>query len=301
MVSRLLLPPERYDDFAAVYAFCRRADDAADEQANPEAALGALRAIRQRLDACFGGAGSAALADDPHFPAIAEVIARRSLPRKPFDDLLDAFEQDQTIIRYATWGQVIGYCERSANPVGRLVLLVTDHGGRDDFAELARLSDATCTALQLTNLWQDIRRDLFDRDRIYVPADLLDEVGLDPAAFEAQVRTGEPDGRTDALLRALVDRTRPLFASGRSLWNRADPAVKPSLMLFTWGGEATLRAVAKRGGDVIRRRPAIGKARKAMLLATALLTARRRQRRRRSTADDTERRAGGDERERRID
>src|SRR5690606_29775179 len=133
------------------------ADDLADEAADPAAASRLLAWWRDVLGLCYDGRPL-----HPVFVALRPTIERHGLPRRLFDDLLDAFEQDQRMRRYDTWGQLLGYCTRSANPVGRLVLMLLGHHDAERFA----WSDATCTALQLTNFWQDMRRDVLERDRI---------------------------------------------------------------------------------------------------------------------------------------
>ncbi|MDA0213836.1 MAG: squalene/phytoene synthase family protein [Planctomycetota bacterium] len=149
------------DDFSAVYAFCRAADDLGDETESCERSTELLAWWRGQLHQCFAGHAS-----HPVFVALIPVIARHSLVQQPFDDLISAFEMDQTKARYETWDEVIGYCKLSAAPVGRLVLMLLGER-RDD--ECLRASDAICTALQMTNHWQDARRDLLERNRIYVP------------------------------------------------------------------------------------------------------------------------------------
>ncbi|MEQ9460091.1 MAG: squalene/phytoene synthase family protein [Phycisphaeraceae bacterium] len=162
VLSRMV--PERYrDDFGRVYAFCRWADDLGDETGSPERSRELLAWWRDELDACYAGSPR-----HPVFIALARTIESRNLPRKPFDDLIDAFLQDQEVTRYQSWEQLVDYCSRSANPVGRLVLRIA---GYDD-PKLDELSDATCTALQLANFWQDVRRDIIQRDRVYLPADI---------------------------------------------------------------------------------------------------------------------------------
>jgi hypothetical protein len=142
------------NDFSAVYAFCRAADDLGDETESRERSTELLAWWRDQLHQCFAGHAS-----HPIFVALIPVIARHSLPQEPFDDLISAFEMDQTKTRYETWDEVIGYCKLSADPVGRLVLMLL--GERRD-EECLRASDAICTALQLTNHWQDARRDLLE-------------------------------------------------------------------------------------------------------------------------------------------
>ncbi|MBL4702620.1 MAG: squalene/phytoene synthase family protein, partial [Phycisphaeraceae bacterium] len=163
------LPKPLKQDFHAVYSFCRWADDLGDEVGDPHKSIELLNWWRWELDACYAGSPK-----HPVYIALEPVIKKYDIPRKPFDDLIDAFVQDQTVNRYDSWDQVLDYCTRSANPVGRLVLYMS--GYRDD--EHQRLSDATCTALQLTNFWQDVRRDVLDRDRVYIPRDIARANGL---------------------------------------------------------------------------------------------------------------------------
>ena len=162
-VASWLLPRSIRRGFADVYAFCRWADDLADDPRNrgdPGRGLEMLRWWRDELDRCYAGRPR-----HPVYVALAATVERHGLPREPFDDLIDAFEQDQRVTRYPDLPTLLRYCEKSANPVGRLVLMLM--GYRD--AERSALSDATCTALQLTNFWQDVRRDVLERDRVYLP------------------------------------------------------------------------------------------------------------------------------------
>jgi len=168
VVSRVL-PARLREDFAAVYAFCRWADDLGDETGDPRRSLELLDWWRQELDACYRGEPR-----HPVFVALKPTIEKHDIPATPFEKLIDAFVQDQGLTRSHTWEQVVDYCTRSADPVGRLVLYMC--GYRDE--QRQRLSDCTCTALQLANFWQDVRRDILERDRIYVPdAALSEQIG----------------------------------------------------------------------------------------------------------------------------
>lgn len=165
-----MLPAHLREEFYAIYGFCRWADDLGDEVGDAQRSLDLLSWWRRELDACYDGKPR-----HPVFVALRPVIEKHDIPRKPFDDLIDAFVQDQTVTRYNTWEQVVEYCTLSANPVGRLVLYVC--GYRDE--QRQRLSDATCTALQLANFWQDVKRDIIERDRVYIPSRIASEHGLD--------------------------------------------------------------------------------------------------------------------------
>ena len=272
VVTRLL-PRRLRGDFANVYAFCRWADDLGDEAGDPARSLELLAWWRRELAACY--------ADEPRHPvfiALRPTIRRHDIPPEPFERLIEAFEQDQRVHRYETWEQVIDYCTRSANPVGRLVLHMCGYSD----AERQRLSDATCTALQLINFWQDVRRDIAERDRIYIPAEALAEHGLSHDDLTGHVRGAQPGAavphglseeqreRYRRVIRDLVERTRPLFEEGRRLWPLLSRDVRPSIRLFTLGGEAVVRAVERIGYDTIDRRPALSKATKARLMGRAL-------------------------------
>ena len=160
-VVSFLLPKRLHQDFYNVYAYCRWSDDLADEIGDTAESLRLLAWWRGELDAMYAGR-----ATHPVFAALAPTVAQYGIPRQPFSDLLDAFVQDQTVTRYRNWEELFGYCRNSANPVGRLVLYL---GGYSDDAR-QRLSDATCTALQLANFWQDVTVDLL-KDRVYIPLD----------------------------------------------------------------------------------------------------------------------------------
>ena len=190
-VVSLLLPRALRQDFCNIYAFCRVADDLGDELGDRDASAAALASLREKLLACHAGDADAVL-----FVALRETLRRHAIPPEPFLDLIDAFEQDQRVTRYATYAELLDYCRRSANPVGRLVLYLSGYGD----AERQRLSDATCTALQLANFWQDVRRDLLDRDRVYLPAEDMARFGV----TEADLRAGIDAGRCGPAYAELV-------------------------------------------------------------------------------------------------
>src|SRR5438128_8328915 len=177
MVASMLLPRALRQPMFHVYAYCRWADDLADEAASPQLGLAGVRWWREELHRCYAGEPR-----HPVFVALAETIGEFDLPVTLFDDLLTAFEQDQTVTRYATYEELLGYCRYSANPVGRLVLHL--FGYRDE--ERMRLSDCTCTALQLANFWQDVARDL-DKGRIYLPLEDIERFGYAEQELLARV------------------------------------------------------------------------------------------------------------------
>ncbi len=183
-----------------------------------------------------------------------------SLPRQPFDDLLDAFEQDQHVTRYADMPQLLDYCRRSADPVGRLVLKLA---GVDD-AESCRLSDRICTGLQLANFWQDVARD-FAKGRVYLPADAMAAHGVEPSMLTGPTTT--PAVRR--LVADLVGQTREFFDAGRPLPDRVPGWLAADLKLFIGGGVATLDAIERSGFDVVARRVTVSRWRQARMVAAA--------------------------------
>src|ERR1039458_4369345 len=162
-VASWFLPADLRPHFHSIYAYCRVSDDLGDEAGDTAQALALLDLWGRELDACYEGR-----ARHPVFVALAETIRACSIPKEPFADLLVAFRQDQAVTRYATMDDVLAYCRYSANPVGRLVLYACGETGPEKRDENFRLSDATCSALQLANFWQDVRVD-FAKGRVYIP------------------------------------------------------------------------------------------------------------------------------------
>ncbi len=256
-VASWLLPRSLVPHFEAVYAYCRWADDLADETGGGAAALGLLEWWRGELLACYAGE-----CRHPVFIALCETIRTFAIPPEPFLDLLIAFEQDQRIPKYDTFDRLLGYCANSANPVGRLVL----HLFETFDPHKAVLSDEICTGLQLANFWQDVARD-FDKGRIYLPREDRERFGV----TEEQLGAKRFDPAFGELILWEVKRTRVYFEHGRTLLPRLPRAARVDVELFAAGGEAVLRAIEKRGGDVLTSRPRIGKLTKARLLGRALL------------------------------
>jgi squalene synthase HpnC/squalene synthase HpnD len=251
-----LLPRRLHQHFYNLYAYCRWADDLGDEIPDRSKALKLLDDWEQELRDCYAGEPS-----HPVFVALRETVSALDIPIEPFSDLLIAFRQDQTVHRYATWDEVIGYCRYSANPVGRLVLYLC--GYRD--AERQRLSDATCTALQLANFWQDVARDQ-EKGRIYIPLDALAAHGLG----EDDIVARRFDARYVSLMKDLIARTRQLFAEGMPLADTVDSTLRVDIQMFSRGGLAVLDAIEAIGYNTLERRPSISKARQLGLLARAL-------------------------------
>lgn len=257
-IATYLLPRNLRQHFYNVYAYCRWADDLGDEIPDPNTALESLNWWQDELRQCYAGR-----ATHPVFIALRETIERFDIPMDPFSDLLAAFRQDQTVHRYQTWESVMDYCRYSANPVGTLVLYL---GGYRD-QERQVFSGYTCTALQLANFWQDVSRDL-DKDRIYVPLDMLAACGL----AESDLFARRFDDRYVRLMRALVARTRELFRLGLPLVPSVAPGLRVDIDLFSRGGLAVLDAVESIGYNTLQHRPTLTGATKLQLVGRALFT-----------------------------
>ncbi len=252
-----LLPKALHQHFHNLYAYCRWADDLGDEVPDAARALELLAWWEHELDACYEGKPSHAV-----FVALRETIVAKDIPKQPFADLLKAFRQDQAVKRYPHWNAVLGYCNYSANPVGRLVLYLC--GYRDE--ERQRLSDATCTALQLANFWQDVSRDL-DIGRIYIPLDAAAARGL----TQTDIIERRFDDRYVRLMKDLIARTRELFATGKPLARMVEGRLSVDLEMFSRGGVAVLDAIEAMGYDTLHHRPAVSKLKQAGLLGRALV------------------------------
>jgi squalene synthase HpnC len=255
-VASWLLPRRFHQAFYDVYSYCRWSDDLGDEVGDASASLALLDWWEEELDL--------ALAHKPHHPvfvALARTIADYQLPDQPFRNLLKAFRQDQTVPRYPDWGSLLGYCEYSANPVGRIVLAL---GGYRD-AERIRLSDFTCTALQLVNFWQDVARD-YAKNRIYIPLDIMSNYKLN----EEDIAAGRFDSRYREMMRHLVSRTRELFIQGLPLAGRVSPEWRIDIELFSRGGMAVIDAIEAAGYDTLTRRPVVRRSTQMRLLGRAL-------------------------------
>jgi|HubBroStandDraft_5_1064220.scaffolds.fasta_scaffold20334_2 squalene synthase HpnC/squalene synthase HpnD len=262
VVSRLL-PRELHQHFYNVYAYCRWSDDLGDEVASPQRAIELLDAWEVELNLIYAHSGPATAGPThPVLIALAETIRAKQIPITPFSDLLKAFRQDQTVRRYATWDDVYHYCVYSANPVGRLVLYLS--GYRDEPRQ--KLSDATCTALQLANFWQDVSRDL-EKGRIYVPLEALAKHRL----TEADIVNQRFDARYVALMKDLIARTRELFHQGMPLSETVAPFLRVDLEMFSRGGLAILDAIESSGYDTLNHRPSLSKWTQAKLLGRTLL------------------------------
>ena len=247
----LFVPKARRRYVHALYAFARVADDFADEPIYEGARARKLDEWEARLHAAYRGE-----AEGPIFMALGETVRHLAIPKELLLDLLSAFRQDTQKDRYETWEELLDYCRRSANPVGRLVLLVFEEHAQG----LAPLSDSICTALQLTNHWQDLALDL-KRGRIYVPRELLARFGVP----EWDLNAGRVSEGLKALMAELVRRTRDLYGLGRPLCDRVGRELRFELRLTWLGGSRILDRIESAGYDVFRRRPHLGALEKAGL------------------------------------
>jgi hydroxysqualene synthase len=248
-VASLLLPRPMRPAVSAIYAFARRADDFADEPGY--AAAERLRLLDdwgRRLRECVDGPPAPADKDDLTFLALGHAIRTHDLPVALFEDLLSAFRQDVTVKRYRTWADVLDYCRRSANPVGRLVLRVA--GLRDP--ALDRASDAVCTALQLTNFWQDLARD-WAIGRLYVPLEDRDRA----QARDADLDAGRVSPEWRNAIREVSARTRELFDAGRPVCDAVSGRLRLELRLTWLGGTRILEKLERADHDVFRHRPTL--------------------------------------------
>jgi hydroxysqualene synthase len=248
-VASRLLPAAMRPHIAAVYAFARRADDFADEPGMPDAErLRLLDAWEARLAGDSRIALPGHLGADPIFRALARTIESCRLPRSLFTDLLDAFRQDVTTSRYRNWAELLDYCRRSANPVGRLVLRI---GGYEQ-KMLDDQSDAVCTALQLTNFWQDLAVD-WQRGRLYVPLEDVQRAG----AKESDLDAGRITPEWQAALGSVTARTRALFEAGRPVCDGVRGRLRWELRLTWLGASLVLDRLEAAQFDVFHHRPAL--------------------------------------------
>ena len=242
-VASLLLPKRLRRPIEAIYRFARSADDIADEgEADDAERLRALAGYGEELDRIERGLPS----DSPIFQALAAAVAERRLPLQPFRDLLDAFAQDVVKKRYADYPELLDYCRRSANPVGRLLLHLCDRADADNL----RRSDCICTALQLINFWQDIAIDWL-KQRVYLPQDELARFNVS----ENQIAAGRWSEAWAALLDFQIDRTEALMRDGAPLVRQLPGRMGWEIRLTVQGGLRILERLRQARGDVFRHRP----------------------------------------------
>lgn len=276
-VASPLLPRDQRRHVFAIYAFCRFVDDLGDEapapvEAAPQSKGGAttisltqqrltlLDRWQQELEACYRGRPT-----HPVMIALQHTIQSFDIPQEPFYKLIEANRMDQRLQRYPTYDDLLRYCDHSANPVGRLVLYL--FGYRDP--QRQQLADLTCTALQLTNFWQDLARD-YAKGRIYLPQEDMARFGYS----ELDLSRGVVNDAFRQLMAFQVQRARELFREGHSLVKLVSRPVRLDVDLFTRGGSAVLDAIQRQGYDVFRVRPTLSRRKKAVILMSSWVASR---------------------------
>ena len=256
-VATWFLPQRLRQHFYNVYAYCRISDDLGDEVGDAQQSLELLDQWETELNACYAGSPK-----HPVFVALAETVKQFGIPQHEFSDLLIAFRQDQTVTRFETFDDILGYCRYSANPVGHLVLYLCGYSD----PERQQLSDYTCIALQLANFWQDVFVD-YGKGRIYLPLEDLRRFGV--TGEDIAQRRATPQFL--AMMKFEVERARDWFARGLPLVKMVNRELAIDLELFSRGGQEILNAIERQNFDVLRARPKISKARKLMLVLRAAM------------------------------
>jgi phytoene synthase len=244
-VASLLLPPQFRHPVALIYRFAREADDLADEGESPASVrLEQLARFREQLHRIEHRIAP----EIPWFAALAAVIREHDLPLAAFSDLLSAFAQDVTQKRYANVSEVLDYCRRSANPVGRLLL----HLFRRVDERTLQWSDSICSALQLVNFWQDVAID-YAKDRVYLPQDEMKRYGV----TEQHIAEKRCDGAWRALLQFQIDRTRGMLQAGAPLGRALPGRIGLEIRATVQGGLRILEKLERAGCDMFRNRPVL--------------------------------------------
>jgi len=256
-VATWFLPGRLRQHFCNVYSYCRISDDLGDEVGDTGAALALLDQWEAELNACYDGHPK-----HPVFVALAETVETFKIPKHEFSDLLRAFRQDQTVTRYESFDDLLGYCRYSANPVGHLVLYLCGYSD----AERQQLSDFTCTALQLANFWQDVSVD-YAKGRIYLPIESLRRFGMS----EEDIASNRNTQAFREMMKFEVERARQWFDRGLPLVEKVDRELAIDLELFSRGGQEILNSIERQNFAVLGQRPAISKPRKLVLVARAAL------------------------------
>lgn len=254
-VATWFLPARLRQHFYNVYSYCRISDDLGDEVGNAQQSLELLHQWETELNACYAGSSR-----HPVFVALAQTISQFNIPIHEFSGLLIAFRQDQTVTRFETFDDVLGYCRYSANPVGHLVLYLCGYSD----AERQQLSDCTCTALQLANFWQDVVVD-YAKGRIYLPLEDLRRYGV---TEEVIAKRHAIPGFLE-LMKFQVQRAREWFERGLPLMSKVNKELAIDIELFSRGGQEILNVIERRNFDVLSSRPVISKSRKLWLVLRA--------------------------------
>jgi squalene synthase HpnC len=256
-VATWFLPKRLRQHFYNVYSYCRISDDLGDEVGNPQQSLDLLDQWEAELAACYAGSPR-----HPVFVALAETVRLFSIPRREFSDLLTAFRQDQSVTRFETFNDLLGYCRYSANPVGHLVLYLSGYSD----SERQQLSDSTCTGLQLANFWQDVAVD-YQKGRVYLPLEDLRRHRVTEDDIAARRFTPQ----FAEMMRFEVQRAREWFERGLPLIKKVDKEIAIDIELFSRGGQEILNAIEHQHFDVLSRRPVISKSRKLWLVLLAAI------------------------------
>jgi squalene synthase HpnC len=258
LVATFFIPSDLKQDFYNLYAYCRISDDLGDESGGAEKALPLLDWWEEELKACYKG-----VPRHPVFKALEVTNQRHKIPIEPYLDLLTAFRQDQVVKRYDTYESLLSYCKFSANPVGRLVLYLCGYSD----SQRQKLSDATCTALQLANFWQDVARD-YEIGRIYIPQEDMERFHVSEKDIAAKRFTPQ----FAELMRFECERTMELFQEGMALRSMVHRKVRLDIEMFGRGGMEVLRLIKARNYDVLTKRPEIPKSRQIAILLRRMLS-----------------------------
>ena len=261
-VASWLLPRHLHQHFYNIYAYCRWADDLGDEIGDSKRSLELLKWWRSELCACYEGRVS-----HPVFVALRRTLDEYGIPREPFEDLISAFEQDQVVCDYQTFGELIDYCRRSANPVGRLVLYLC----RAVSEENVRWSDSICTGLQLANFWQDVRRD-WEAGRVYLPKEDRDRFDYRDQDLQQMVT----NDAFRSLMKFEVERARDFLVSGLPLVSRLPGRLQVDIELFARGGLRILDRIEAIDYRVLERRPVVTRTDQVVLFVSCVGRALRR-------------------------
>lgn len=261
------LPRELRAPMFAVYAFCRFTDNLGDESdGSPAERLERLDRWQADLEHVFEGSPP----QHPIHIALRQVAEQKPLRPDPFRRLIEANRLDQRQSRYETFQDVLAYCNLSANPVGEMVLALWDIDTETEEGQYRRdLSDATCTALQIANHWQDVRRDFLDSGRIYLPLEDIRRFGLSEEGIAEGIRRKQCSDDFRTMMRFQVDRAEVWFRKGERLIEEVPRELAIDLRLFTDGGRAVLRAIERQDYDTLSRRPRVGKSTRAWLALRA--------------------------------
>ena len=259
-IGTLFLPRKTIKHFHSIYAYCRMIDDLGDEFSGDSNNY--LNYAEEQLNLCYQGKPDSLL-----FHALYKTICEFSIPIQPFLDLIEANRMDQNINRYNTFSDLLIYCEKSANPVGQLVLYLL--GLTED--KCIELSNLTCTGLQLANFWQDVEEDYILRDRIYIPIEDMENFEYN----EKQLWSREYNQNFINMMEFQINRTLEYFSKGIKLLDHISGSSKIEIAMFNLGGLGILEKIKKRKYNVFLGRPKLTRIDKAVLLLKSILISSR--------------------------